>query len=976
MRRAGTRASRRLAVLLVAVAVAALLATAGAQLSQPIAQDANVDEGGNKFLQREARKDPSGTAREEADVLECPLNVALSWMTEVSASVYATPLITDLYSDGAKEIVVPSFVHYLEVLEASDGAAAPGWPAFHKSSTHTSPLLVDVDFDGVQDIALATYDGEVLFFKDNGEQLREKLVVPRLRVRRDWHVGLAVDHVDHSHPDVHDPEIGKEAALQSERVRQANEKAEKEARKAAAFEPVQTPPPELAEQQQQQEAQQQPPQEEEQQPQQQQQEAQQQQPPPQPAVPEQAQAQEQQPAPADGESQPQPVPAQADGGEAGAVPAEAQPAQDAGQGGEGAAAAAEIKPEGEVAGQAAAARRRLLVAEEEQEATVELDPKGEIDPEAADSFKVFEDEGEDDYDADEEEEHEEEENELHGADPYYEEHYEEEDYLPYEEHSRKHWRGHKPQEDDYDLEEPEFWEDEDFEEETHSNTREFVQVDAHILCTPSIADIDGDGHDEMVVVVSYFYDHEYYDEPAHAKELGEDVDISKYIASGVVAFQLSSRTLKWSQHLDLTTDVTKYRAYAYASPTLVDINRDGKMEIILGTSVGFLYALDHTGEPLEGWPVQMGEIQGQPLVADLNGDGYVEIFAADYRGNTALFNHRGRELWERHTGGSVTQGATAADVNGDGELEIVFGTSNGEIHVVSGKTGEELPLFPFVVGDGHVQSGVMAPILVTKLQDHTKAMHLVVVGFDGLLYMIDGITGCADTVDIGEVSYSMVLTDDLNGNGKMDLLVTTMNGNVYAFETSSDYHPLKVWGSQLQGRNNMLARHGYQGIFALPSSRAPRDVRGQTLSVRFEIVDNRPPVLMPSADAAGEPESMRGPYQVVVTLQGVGVDEMNMGDQPVIGMMDTFAKPGTYQIEIPCPRTRSTATVHIEMKDENQIMFTDDFSLSFHIHFYRLLKWLLLLPFTMMAAVVLAMKLPSATEGILPLAMTSRAHDA
>lgn len=48
-------------------------------------------------------------------MLECPLNVALSWMTEVSASVYATPLITDLYSDGAKEIVVPSFVHYLEV---------------------------------------------------------------------------------------------------------------------------------------------------------------------------------------------------------------------------------------------------------------------------------------------------------------------------------------------------------------------------------------------------------------------------------------------------------------------------------------------------------------------------------------------------------------------------------------------------------------------------------------------------------------------------------------------------------------------------------------------------------------------------------------------------------------------------------------------------------------------------------------------
>jgi hypothetical protein len=52
---------------------------------------------------------------DEEELMECPLNVALSWMTEVSSSVYATPLITDLYSDGAKEIVVPSFVHYLEV---------------------------------------------------------------------------------------------------------------------------------------------------------------------------------------------------------------------------------------------------------------------------------------------------------------------------------------------------------------------------------------------------------------------------------------------------------------------------------------------------------------------------------------------------------------------------------------------------------------------------------------------------------------------------------------------------------------------------------------------------------------------------------------------------------------------------------------------------------------------------------------------
>ncbi len=43
-----------------------------------------------------------------------------------------------------------------------------------------------------------------------------------------------------------------------------------------------------------------------------------------------------------------------------------------------------------------------------------------------------------------------------------------------------------------------------------------VYIDAHILCTPSIADIDGDGHDELVAAVSYFFDREYYDNPVRA----------------------------------------------------------------------------------------------------------------------------------------------------------------------------------------------------------------------------------------------------------------------------------------------------------------------------------------------------------------------------------------------------------------------------------------------------------------------------
>lgn len=97
------------------------------------------------------------------------------------------------------------------------------------------------------------------------------------------------------------------------------------------------------------------------------------------------------------------------------------------------------------------------------------------------------------------------------------------------------------------------------------------------------------------LVVTSISHREYYDNPVHAKvlqppdqpfhtsfslvhlglvspsfttlqDLG-DIDISKYVASGIVVFDLRTRDIKWSQHLDLSTDSTSFKAYAYATPT-------------------------------------------------------------------------------------------------------------------------------------------------------------------------------------------------------------------------------------------------------------------------------------------------------------------------------------------------------------------------------------------------------------------------
>ncbi|CAD7696447.1 unnamed protein product [Ostreobium quekettii] len=810
------------------VLLLALCGRGACQLNQQFADEGEEEE--NKFRTREAELDVRRRSRappedeDEDTISHCSHKIHLRWMTEVSSSVYSTPLITDLYSDGHKDIVVPSFVHYLEVLEAEDGAKAVGWPAFHQSTVHTSPFLYDIDRDGIQDIGIATYDGEILFYKDTGAKLPQSLLIPKLPVKKDWYVGLNEDPMDHSNPDVGD---GVDPF----------KKAEEKAAEAGAQKAT-----------------------------------------------------------------------QGSGTSDGAADSDATVLR----------------------------RRRLQDVERSTDMALENEHK--LTQEAAESFKSLE-----------EDEDSEEGGDIGGVyGGVYD--YQGDVAERYADYIDEAYRGIGMNSDD-------FWGDEEFEGRPQEKKESsHVYIDSHVLSTPVVADIDQDGVEELVVSVSYFFDRDYYDSAEHRGELGEGVEPSHYIASGIVVFDLYHKYVKWTAHLDLSSDKTKFRAYLYTAPTVVDIDGDGNMEVVVGTSYGFLYVLDHLGSSRQGWPKQMAGIEGQALVADLNGDGEVEIFAGDTRGSVAMFDISGNELWERHLASLISAAPTAGDVDGDGRLEVVVGTASGHIFVLDGATGEDKSPFPF-----RTHGRIMESVLITRLHSG-PSQQLVVVAFDGYMYAIDGETACVEAVDVGETSYSMVLADDLNDDGKMELVVATMNGNVYMFETGGDYHPLKTWPAQVQSVNGMVARHRWVGIYALKSSRVRRDVRGDKVEVTFRIVDYRPL----EGKRGGPPPKGHGPYNVTVMLKGVGVKEMNAGGTPVIGVMETYTSNGTYTVVVPCPRSRATATIFIEMTDRHRLSYTDEFSLSFHMHWYKLVKWLLALPFAAMVFTLIAIKAPLTSERYLP----------
>ena len=130
---------------------------------------------------------------------------------------------------------------------------------------------------------------------------------------------------------------------------------------------------------------------------------------------------------------------------------------------------------------------------------------------------------------------------------------------------------------------------------------------------------------------------------------------------------------------------------------------------------------------------------------------------------------------------------------------------------------------------------------------------MLVTSFDGHVYVIEGSKACAERIDLGEHIYSMPLIDDVTGDGNLDLVVGTLNGQVHLLETTIPYHPLNTWTSFPKHRLNSFT-HGVMGISVPLEERkllARADILRkkdgvknqlglQNLTITFDIWDTRP----------------------------------------------------------------------------------------------------------------------------------------
>jgi putative cell wall-binding protein len=183
-----------------------------------------------------------------------------------------------------------------------------------------------------------------------------------------------------------------------------------------------------------------------------------------------------------------------------------------------------------------------------------------------------------------------------------------------------------------------------------------------VRSSPSVGDIDGDGRLEVVFGSGDFFG---------------GTDSTKVFALNI---ENGSPVAGWPK---ATNGVTN------ASPTLADLDGDGKLDVAIGTfgsahgkgNGGSVYAWHGDGTAISGFPTASdgGVVLGQIVTADLRGDGGQDLIVTTGALVSAIDGATGEHLFHLAEGANVgfQNAAVVTDVEGDGILDLfAVGTVN------------------------------------------------------------------------------------------------------------------------------------------------------------------------------------------------------------------------------------------------------------------------------------------------------------
>ncbi len=174
--------------------------------------------------------------------------------------------------------------------------------------------------------------------------------------------------------------------------------------------------------------------------------------------------------------------------------------------------------------------------------------------------------------------------------------------------------------------------------------------------SPAIADLDGDGHPE--IIISGLWSNSIY-----------VVGAGGHVWAGWP---------RWA-----------YNCSSLSAPIPADIDNDGLPEVAVSTSCGTIIAWEANGDECDAIKAEAGlPIQNcEPAFADLNGNGRLEALVGTVAGPSGLaevqaFGAQGSlEGFPVGILGKVWASPAVSDLDGDGNVELIFATTDGVVQV-------------------------------------------------------------------------------------------------------------------------------------------------------------------------------------------------------------------------------------------------------------------------------------------------------
>jgi hypothetical protein len=273
-----------------------------------------------------------------------------------------------------------------------------------------------------------------------------------------------------------------------------------------------------------------------------------------------------------------------------------------------------------------------------------------------------------------------------------------------------------------------------------------------------------------------------------------------------------------------------------ATVSIGDVNHDGAMEIVVG-SWNQLFVFDSQGNNIPGFPKNLGTSVTATLY-DLDKDGFLEIIYPSSNKNLYIFKYDGSSLigWPQ-TLPEMPGSPAVADIDKDGEFEIVAGTFQGPVGPDPYKmyawetNGNIINGFPVTL------SGVIKSTPAIGDLDGDGSKEIVVISYDDTdidsLYVFDAAGNIRTGFPVG-VRYARLSSPalgDIEGDGNLEILVggfsNTNTEILYGFHQD---------GSVIQNFPVLLNHPGTSGN--INTSPVICDIDGDTTTVEIVVKTN------------------------------------------------------------------------------------------------------------------------------------------